>query len=114
MIIKKSARKLSFIRFLLEIAVGIAIFVLLIKLFVVSNNTTAQYLAIHNCSNDQVLNKSFKTMNTFLTSLFVKNLISLLLVILIIALDFVVAFMNSYATFMKKRIKKQMKQRLAE
>ena len=89
------AKKCGLLRFIFAFFVSLACGGCILKLIMIADARTVEYLAVHACSNDDILNRSFVTMNNFLEGLMIKNWITIGILILLLAIDLIVFFINT-------------------
>lgn len=113
---KKKLVKVSNIR------MGVSLFFTLICgmslffLFFSSSSKDLKYLSANECSDDIIMNRSFVTMHTYFEGLFVNNIITSLIFILIVVVQVGFGVLSWYCntTKAKRKQKKEMKQAMEE
>ena len=61
-----------------------------------SDMRTSNYLSKNNCSNDEVLNNSFKTMHVYFLSLNKKHYVTVIFIGVLIIMDLVIMGINVF------------------
>jgi hypothetical protein len=93
---KKRTDRLVCIRFSINLVLMMIIIVLLIVIMLDSDPVTIAYLSQNQCSNDEILNRSFVTMNEYFSTLRMKNYIAISLVIILLLLDIIMFAINTW------------------
>lgn len=100
---KNTRNKCTLIRFVLTLLLCLGSCVCLLKMFLVADTDVVQYLSLHVCSNDTILNESFIQMNSYYNSLKLKNWFTIVFICLIIAIDVLTYLLQMWADYRKKR-----------
>lgn len=72
---------------------------LLILIMIEADPKTIAYLSKNKCSNDEILNDSFVTMDNYYSTLRLRNYIAIGLVLLLLALDISMFTVNCWTQF---------------
>lgn len=99
----QASKKITIIKLVvLLLTAGLSLFCLF-EMFDIMDAETLEYLSVNECSNDDILNKSFVQMNSYYEEMWVRNWVTLGFLCLIIVIDFVVSTINSWKRYSKRR-----------
>lgn len=105
----KRNRNINFIRLIVSFILTLICLVLMFQMITHSDRTTTSYLSNNKCSNDELLNNSFITMNNYLETLNTKHIITVSVLILFIAIDTIMVMVNKWRSYQTRRAKKMKK-----
>eukprot|EP00347_Sterkiella_histriomuscorum_P016901 403351416 len=102
-------RNINFFRQIGSFLLTLICLVLMFQMITNSDRSTASYLSKNQCSDDELLNNSFVTMNDYLESLNTKHIITLSILITLFAIDILMVLVNKWRSYQLNRAKKMKK-----
>ncbi|CDW86169.1 UNKNOWN [Stylonychia lemnae] len=100
---KQNTRNCSLFRYFFTLIASLMAGGLLYYMIEDSDMRTSDYLSKNDCSNDEILNNSFKTMHVYFKSLNKKHYVTIIIILLMIALDLAIKIINFYYAYQKKK-----------